>query len=60
MHWMMAPRDTPNDQDLWLQFGDAGLNFGDCFSYGTANLSATRLLFMGEDVARTDVGRVLG
>jgi ribonuclease VapC len=33
----------------------AGLNFGDCFSYALARSRGDRLLFKGEDFARTDV-----
>jgi ribonuclease VapC len=37
----------------------AALNFGDCFAYQVAKAHGCRLLFVGEDFARTDVGRVL-
>jgi ribonuclease VapC len=33
----------------------AGLNFGDCFAYATAKNSGARLLFVGEDFAKTDI-----
>lgn len=33
----------------------AALNFGDCFSYALARLSAAPLLFVGDDFARTDI-----
>jgi ribonuclease VapC len=33
----------------------AGLNFGDCFSYEVAKEHACRLLFVGDDFAKTDV-----
>jgi ribonuclease VapC len=33
----------------------AGLNFGDCFSYALATVSARPLLFKGADFAQTDV-----
>jgi len=33
----------------------AGLNFGDCFAYATAKNSGARLLFVGDDFAKTDV-----
>lgn len=36
----------------------AGLNFGDCFAYALARTSGERLLFKGEDFAKTDIGRV--
>jgi ribonuclease VapC len=43
----------------WRQFGKgrhrAGLNLGDCFSYGLAMALDLPLLFKGDDFARTDV-----
>jgi ribonuclease VapC len=33
----------------------AGLNFGDCFSYGLAKLTGEMLLFSGHDFAKTDL-----
>lgn len=33
----------------------AGLNFGDCFAYATAKTSGARLLFVGDDFAKTDI-----
>lgn len=33
----------------------AGLNFGDCFAYAAAKTNGARLLFVGEDFAKTDV-----
>lgn len=33
----------------------AGLNFGDCFAYEVATDRGCRLLFVGDDFARTDV-----
>ena len=35
--------------------GRHGLNMGDCLSYGAARLARARLLYVGEDFARTDV-----
>jgi ribonuclease VapC len=35
--------------------GKRGLNLGDCLSYGAARKNNTRLLYVGEDFARTDV-----
>jgi len=35
--------------------GRHGLNLGDCLSYGAARQSRARLLYVGEDFARTDV-----
>lgn len=34
--------------------GRHGLNMGDCLSYGAARLMRARLLYVGEDFARTD------
>jgi ribonuclease VapC len=43
----------------WRHFGKgrhrAGLNLGDCFSYGLAMALDLPLLFKGDDFARTDV-----
>jgi ribonuclease VapC len=33
----------------------AGLNFGDCFAYALAKTTGERLLFKGDDFAKTDV-----
>jgi ribonuclease VapC len=33
----------------------AGLNFGDCFAYELAKEHACRLLYVGEDFAKTDI-----
>ena len=33
----------------------AALNFGDCFSYALARLSAAPLLFVGNDFSQTDI-----
>jgi ribonuclease VapC len=38
----------------------AGLNFGDCFSYALARSRGERLLFKGEDFARTDIASATG
>ncbi len=60
----VATMPVDNDQveiarSAWRRYGKgnhpAGLNFGDCFSYGLAAASAEPLLFKGEDFARTDV-----
>ncbi|UYO51146.1 type II toxin-antitoxin system VapC family toxin [Rhodopseudomonas palustris] len=37
----------------------AGLNFGDCFAYQVARAHGCRLLYVGEDFARTDIEGVL-
>lgn len=33
----------------------AGLNFGDCFAYALAKITGKRLLFKGNDFAKTDI-----
>jgi ribonuclease VapC len=35
----------------------AGLNFGDCLSYGAAKTLGVALLFKGQDFNRTDIER---
>ncbi len=49
-------------RDAALRFGrgrhPAALNFGDCFSYALAVVSAEPLLFVGDDFASTDVEQV--
>lgn len=37
----------------------AGLNFGDCFAYEVAKEHACRLLYVGDDFAKTDIAGVL-
>jgi ribonuclease VapC len=37
----------------------AALNFGDCFAYEVAKEHACRLLYVGDDFAKTDVESVL-
>ncbi len=48
----------------WRHFGrhrhSARLNFGDCFAYALAKETAEKLLFQGEDFARTDIPSALG
>lgn len=48
-------------RQAWSRFGkgrhEAGLNFGDCFSYALAQVLGEPLLFKGEDFSRTDVTR---
>ncbi len=36
----------------------AALNFGDCFAYDVAKEHACRLLFVGDDFAKTDIEKV--
>jgi ribonuclease VapC len=37
----------------------ASLNFGDCFAYAVAKENSCRLLYVGDDFAKTDVTSVL-
>src|SRR5688572_28433022 len=37
----------------------AALNFGDCFAYEVAKQHGCRLLFVGDDFSKTDIGSVL-
>ncbi len=50
--------------DAYARFGKgrhpAGLNMGDCFAYACAKANDARLLFKGEDFARTDVRPAFG
>ena len=49
--------------DVYAQWGrgahPAGLNFGDCFAYEIAKENSCRLLYVGEDFAKTDIASVL-
>ena len=46
-------------QHAWRRFGKgndrAALNYGDCFAYALASVSAEPLLFKGNDFAQTDI-----
>ena len=46
-------------QQAWRDFGKgrhtAALNYGDCFAYALARVSAEPLLFKGDDFAQTDI-----
>ena len=54
LHWAL---------EGWRRYGRgrhrAGLNLGDCFSYGLARALDAPLLFKGDDFAATDVVRAL-
>jgi ribonuclease VapC len=42
--------------DIWGKgIHPAALNFGDCFAYDLAKNNACRLLYVGDDFARTDL-----
>ncbi|MBW3565362.1 MAG: type II toxin-antitoxin system VapC family toxin [Acidobacteria bacterium] len=47
----------------WRRFGkgrhQAGLNFGDCFSYALSRIRSEPLCFRGDDFSRTDVESAL-
>jgi ribonuclease VapC len=58
----IAPVDVDQAQaalSAWRRFGKgrhpAGLNFGDCFAYALAKVTAAPLLFKGQDFRQTDV-----
>ena len=38
---------------------EAALNFGDCFAYEVARANRCRLLYVGADFQKTDIGRAL-
>ena len=46
-------------REAWRRYGkgrhSAGLNFGDCFAYALSITSGERLLFKGDDFAKTDI-----
>jgi ribonuclease VapC len=52
LHWREAV-------EAFRRFGKgrhaAGLNFGDCLTYGAAKLSGAPLLFVGEEFVKTDL-----
>lgn len=54
LHWAL---------EGWRRYGKghhrAGLNLGDCFSYGLARALNAPLLFKGDDLAATDVADAL-
>ena len=61
-------RPVDQDQLEWARFAfhtygkgrhKAGLNFGDCFSYGLAKATGERLLFKGADFSQTDLANAL-
>lgn len=55
------PTDTGEDHtkctgaEQMYMAGPARLNFGDCFAYGLARTLEEPLLFVGQDVSKTDV-----
>ncbi|NGM49907.1 type II toxin-antitoxin system VapC family toxin [Caulobacter sp. 602-2] len=51
----VAERVAQAYQSWGKGFHPAGLNWGDCFAYVTASDCGGRLLFVGDDFARTDL-----
>lgn len=51
--------DAAADAYRWFGKGrhEAGLNYGDCFSYALAAREQVPLLYKGDDFSRTDVAR---
>jgi ribonuclease VapC len=49
--------------NAFLRFGKgrhpAGLNLADCMTYAIASVAGQRLLYVGEDFARTDMERAV-
>jgi ribonuclease VapC len=54
-----AERAAAAYQQFGKNFHPASLNFGDCFSYATAQEFDCPLLYVGDDFARTDVRSAL-
>jgi ribonuclease VapC len=59
----VAPASARRIAQAYAQWGKginpASLNFGDCFAYAVAKENACRLLYVGDDFAKTDVTSVL-
>jgi ribonuclease VapC len=55
----VTPQITQRSLEGWRRFGKgrhpAGLNFGDCFTYGLASHHALPILCVGEDFRQTDI-----
>lgn len=55
----IGEREAEIATDAYAQFGKgrhpAALNMGDCFAYACAKTNDARLLYKGEDFARTDL-----
>ena len=60
---LVAPAAARQIGLIYQQWGrgmhPAGLNFGDCFAYQVAKEHACRLLYVGDDFAKTDIEGVL-
>jgi ribonuclease VapC len=59
----VTPASARRIAEIYQQWGrglhPAALNFGDCFAYEVAKEHGCRLLYVGEDFAKTDVEAVL-
>jgi ribonuclease VapC len=59
----ITPASARRVTDAYRRWGkgmhSAVLNFGDCFAYEVAKERACRLLYVGDDFAKTDVESVL-
>lgn len=59
----VTPASARRIAEAYRQWGrgrhPAGLNFGDCFAYEVATEHACRLLYVGDDFAKTDIEGVL-
>lgn len=57
----IGERELELAADAYAQFGKgrhpAALNMGDCFAYACAKSNQAKLLYKGEDFAKTDFGR---
>ena len=55
----IGEREFDGAAEAYAQYGKgrypAGLNMGDCFAYACARVNGAKLLFTGEDFAKTDV-----
>lgn len=59
----VTPASAQRIAQAYAQWGkgvnQAALNFGDCFAYEVAKERACRLLYVGDDFAKTDIDGVL-
>jgi ribonuclease VapC len=59
----VTPASARRIAQAYAQWGKginpASLNFGDCFAYAVAKENSCRLLYVGDDFAKTDVTSVL-
>jgi ribonuclease VapC len=59
----VTPAAARQIAQAYAQWGNgidpASLNFGDCFAYAVAKENSCRLLYVGDDFAKTDIASVL-